>query len=105
MASSTTETLFQPSAGPPSLIAILKPDAQIRARGQGLVSLDPAQDVSSLDDILKSHGATLKLLFGPSEDRLKHERRQFVRKAVAASLTGFEDSRVNAALEEVGLFS
>jgi len=64
----------QQPAGPPrsprELIVIAHPDAGLRARADGLASAT-GQDVSGLAGILGAHGASMKPLFGASEERVR----------------------------------
>src|SRR4051794_11796169 len=54
------------------LVVVGAPEAQLRARGQGLASM-AGVDVSSLEEALASSGARIRPLFGPSEDRVRIE--------------------------------
>jgi len=52
------------------LILVAKPEAALRARREGVSSAAGA-DVSSLSDLLASEGATIRPLYGMSEERMK----------------------------------
>ena len=95
-----SEIFVQPGAGDPTLITILKSKAQVRVTRQGLTSLEPSLDVSSLQNILVAHGASLQLLFGPSEDRVQLEQSELLRSATAPLTVG-EEPDAAAALKEV----
>src|SRR3954454_543310 len=56
-----------PSAGNPELVVMAKPVAGLRAHGLSMVAA-PGVDVASLRNILSAHGATMRPLFGLSED-------------------------------------
>jgi len=68
MASQTTAV---PTQGHPQLIVTFKPEAKVTRTPQGLVS--PAVDVSSLQSIIDRHGASVHLLFGPTEDQIHND--------------------------------
>jgi hypothetical protein len=62
----------QGPSGERELIVIAKPEAGLRATGEGVASVSRA-DVGPLADLLASAEITLQPLFGVSEDRLKRE--------------------------------
>lgn len=55
------------------LIVIFKSGANVRNTPKGLLS--PSFDVSPLQGILDQHGATLQLLFGKSEERMRQQQK------------------------------
>ena len=55
-----------------ALIVVAKPESGLRARSDGIESLEGA-DVTPLAELLASEGVTLRPLFGTSEGRLKAE--------------------------------
>ena len=73
------------SGGSPELVVIAKPEAALRARASGVTSA-AAVDTSSLELLLVSHGASLRPLFGLSEDRLHAQIREL--SAPRAPVTG-----------------
>jgi hypothetical protein len=60
----------QPPRGQRELIVIATPQSELRARGASLSSAS-GQDVSGLSALLAAQGATLKPLFGASEDAVR----------------------------------
>ena len=58
-----------PKKGDSKLIVIFKSELRVAALAEGLSS--PVANVSSVQDTLNRHGASLKLLFGSSEDRVR----------------------------------
>jgi hypothetical protein len=88
-------------AGQPELITILKPDADIRATRQGLIS--PLVDTTPLQEVLDQHGAVAQPLFGLSEERLRAQLDELGAPVVPASGTatsatpGTQDSVPNLA--------
>ena len=56
--------------GSPELVVIAKPEAGLRVRASGIAS-ETGADTSSLESVLKTHGAAIRPLFGLSEDRLR----------------------------------
>jgi hypothetical protein len=54
------------------LIVIAKPEAQLRARAEGVTSLS-GMDTTPIANLLKTEGASMRPLFGSSEDRIKAE--------------------------------
>lgn len=61
-----------PLEGERELVIVAAPDAELRA-GLEAVASRSGQDVSDLNDVLSSAGATARPLFGLSEDRLAEE--------------------------------
>ena len=59
-----------PGGGSPELVVIAKPEAGLRVRASGIAS-ETGADTSSLESVLKTHGAAIRPLFGLSEDRLR----------------------------------
>src|SRR5690348_10918346 len=57
-------------AGQPELVVIAHREADLRAGGR-VASLAPDVDTDPLNAVLERHGATMKPLFGLSEDRLR----------------------------------
>ncbi len=60
------------SGGRAELVVIARPDAGLRARAAGVEST--AADATTLQARLAAHGASLRPLFGLSEDRLRAQR-------------------------------
>lgn len=54
------------------LIVVTRPEAQVRARAEGVTSL-AGVDTAPLANLLESEGATMRPLFGSSEERLMAE--------------------------------
>ncbi|MGH3520985.1 MAG: S8 family serine peptidase, partial [Haloechinothrix sp.] len=59
-----------PGAGRPELVVIAKPDAALRSGGDGLTSAAGA-DVSSLSTLLSRGDASMRPLFGATEDEVR----------------------------------
>lgn len=64
-----------PQTLPSELIVITKPAAELRVRGQLLTAADGV-DVSGMSNILAEAAATMKPLFGASEERVLRELKQ-----------------------------
>jgi hypothetical protein len=76
-------TSGSPGAGQPELIAILRPDADIRATHDGLIS--PRVDTRPLQAVLDRHDAVAQPLFGLSEERLRAQLEDLGAPVVSAS--------------------
>jgi hypothetical protein len=103
MAENDNEFIVEPPKYPPNLIVILKPEGGVRAGGADITSNDPDVDVSELGEILRDHGAILKPLFGPSEDRVKLKQLDTLKTVAGNSLRGREDPSAQDELERVSL--
>lgn len=67
-----TEPTMEERAGPePELIVIARPEVGLRATSEGLA--EAATDVTELTTVLGKANATIRPLFGVSEDRIRYE--------------------------------
>src|SRR6266536_950602 len=66
--------------GRPELIVVVKPEAGLRARAKGVISVTGA-DTKPLASLLETHGARMQPLFGLSEDRLLAQAAAFTATA------------------------
>ncbi|KLU82373.1 hypothetical protein MAPG_01445 [Magnaporthiopsis poae ATCC 64411] len=72
MSSTTSEVVRAPQEPKPELIVIFKTTPVARVTGRGLVA--SSEDVSSVNEVLTRHNASLKLLFGQDEARLRAQQ-------------------------------
>jgi Subtilase family len=72
-----------PNKGEPELIVIFKSELRVTALDEGLSSL--VANVSPVQDTLNRHGASLKLLFGPSEDRVRSQQDDLPMRALRSA--------------------
>jgi Subtilase family len=75
-----------PPTGEAELVVIFKPTAQVQATPNGLLA-GPSVDISSVQAVLDRHDASIRLLFGRSEDRLRKQQEE-VLSAASADATG-----------------
>lgn len=68
------EKVLQPQEEKPQLIVIFKPEFHVKVTQEGLEALDA--DVSPVQALLEQHNASLKLLFGQDEDRLRSQQEE-----------------------------
>jgi Subtilase family/FG-GAP-like repeat len=80
----------QAGGGQPELVVIAKPEAGLRAMREGVASATGA-DTTSVADLLAQRGATMRPLFGLSEDRLRTQ---------TAGLMAPADSMANGSAEQ-----
>ncbi|KAF2467341.1 subtilisin-like protein [Lindgomyces ingoldianus] len=74
MSQEAQKIAMTPQQGKPELIVIFESSAGVRAQsspGMTAVASSSGNDVSGVQSILSKHNASLKLLFGPNEDRLR----------------------------------
>lgn len=76
-----SERVLAPRQGQPELVVIFRSAAEVKVSSIGLRS--QIADVSPVQSILNRHGASLKLLFGQDEERLRRQQRTVVNAAVA----------------------
>jgi hypothetical protein len=69
----TNNTPNTPSGGTPELVVIVKPEARLRAQPQGIAGA-PGVETASLQALLTRRGASMRPLFGLSEDRLRAQQ-------------------------------
>jgi hypothetical protein len=60
-----------PSATPPELILVVEPKAELRVRGDKVISLKEGVDVTPLADLISNEHIAIRPLFGVSEEWLK----------------------------------
>lgn len=88
MSSTTSEVVQAPQEPKPELIVIFKTTPVAKVTGRGLVA--SSEDVSSVNEVLTRHNASLKLLFGQDEARLQAQQAEVVAAAatIAPALYG-----------------
>jgi hypothetical protein len=80
----TTQGTAAPTTGEPELVVIFKPTAQVQVTPDGLQAA-PSAEISSVQAVLDRHGASIRLLFGRSEDRLRKQQEEVLSGADAAA--------------------
>src|SRR5947209_16907779 len=84
LGASTGSEPANPASGPnmSEIVVIFKPDAGVKASIRGLMK-SATHEPHPIQAILEEHGASLRPLFGPTEERVRQSMQQMVGEAAS----------------------